>query len=122
MTLPNDMLRRSISEPAHYLPEEARREQLAIDWKELFQGQKGARVLSDIMRRSGLFDVLPAGVPDREVFIAEGRRDLALTILEAAGYGLDRMGEALVQDDLRLASDQPLNQPEGEFEDGQAGD
>lgn len=70
--------------------------QIMIDYREVFQGEAGDRVLKDICRLSGLFSELKSNDPI-EVARTMGKQDLAKSILVLHGQGLDRLIEAMKQ-------------------------
>ncbi len=76
--------------------EEKYQRQLMIDYREVFQGEAGERVLKDICRLSGLFSELESNDPI-EVARAMGKQDLAKSILALHGQGLDLLMNAMKQ-------------------------
>ena len=90
--------------PLAHLPPERQSEQLARDYRHAFGSDRGARVLGDIMHRAGVFGAYPYGLPREERDRIDGQRELALAIAAAAGFELERMPQAAMNDDLRQAS------------------
>lgn len=72
------------------------------DYAALFQSDRGARVLADIMTEASLF--ASTLVKDRATRdMLDGKRELAMTIFERAGFAAGSLPAALVSDDLRKA-------------------
>lgn len=76
--------------------EENYQRQLMLDYREVFAGDAGERVLRDICRLSGLFNELESNDPI-EVARAMGKQDLAKMILALHGQGLDLLMNAMKQ-------------------------
>jgi hypothetical protein len=74
------------------------------DFEEIFGNAKGARVLAEILRMADITLAAPPGAARADRDMIEGRRELALMIFEMAGFGRDKLPDALVFDDLSLAA------------------
>lgn len=76
--------------------EAARRAQLLVDYRQVFGGEAGQRVLADILQRCGIAQsTFAAGVPDQTAF-NEGRRRVGLEIIETLNRDPDA-ARALLQ-------------------------
>lgn len=72
------------------------------DFADVFQTERGARVLAEILTEAGVFNSTMA--KDRATRdMLDGKRELAMTILERAGFVGGKMPAAVLSDDLRRA-------------------
>lgn len=72
------------------------------DYAAVFQTEKGARVLADIMTEASLFSsTLAKDRATRDML--DGKRELAMTIFERAGFTGGALPAAIISDDLRKA-------------------
>lgn len=72
------------------------------DFRGTFQTMRGSRVLAIILREAGMFQ-MPLTDDRRNLDMLDGKRELAMTIMELAGFDLESMPKAMVADDLRQA-------------------
>ncbi len=72
------------------------------DFATVFQSDQGARVLAQIMIDAGIFNsTLSTDRVNRDMI--DGKRELALSIAERAGFVSDRIPFALITDNLKTA-------------------
>lgn len=89
----------------HLATDEQEAELLAKDYRAVFRSQQGARVLGDLMHRCFVFEPYPMGSTREDRDRIDGMRELALSIVKAAGYKLEKMPRALMDNDLRQATE-----------------
>lgn len=61
-------------------------QQLHIDYKQVFGTEQGQRVLEDILAYGHVLEPLIGSTETNVVLIREGRRDMALTILQKLNW------------------------------------
>lgn len=78
------------------MTEEEYQKRIMTDYREVFAGESGARVLRDICRLSGLFDELESSDPIVMARIM-GKQDLAKHICALHGQGIEVLMSALTK-------------------------
>lgn len=72
------------------------------DYAAVFQTERGARVLADMMTEAELFNsTLSKHRADRDML--DGKRELMMTVFERAGFSAGALPAAMISDDLRKA-------------------
>ena len=64
----------------------ADQKQLLIDYNQAFDGPGGKRVLMDILTYGHVLEPLNGSIDTNSIMIREGRRDMALTILQKLNW------------------------------------